>query len=71
MTRRPEPALTAGRVCKALLELAVVSAAFVLAYLLRFDFDPSAEELGRLPTGIVLAIGAKALALWYFGLFGN
>jgi hypothetical protein len=33
-----------ARVAKAAIELGVVSGAFVLAYLLRFDFDPTVED---------------------------
>jgi FlaA1/EpsC-like NDP-sugar epimerase len=56
---------------KACAELAVVTAAFVLAYLLRFDFHPAADDWSRLAAALPLAIASKAVALWAFGLFGN
>jgi FlaA1/EpsC-like NDP-sugar epimerase len=56
---------------KACAELAVVSAAFVLAYLLRFDFRPDPNDWSRLAAALPFAIASKTIALWAFGLFGN
>jgi FlaA1/EpsC-like NDP-sugar epimerase len=63
------PAL--ARALKAVAELTLLSAAFVLAYLLRFDFEPDRADALRLGAALPLAVGARVLALWAFGLFGN
>jgi FlaA1/EpsC-like NDP-sugar epimerase len=60
-----------ARLAKGLVELAAVTGAFVLAYLLRFDFDPSPEDWTRFQVALPIAIAAKAFALWHLGLFGN
>src|SRR5204863_5959594 len=60
-----------ARLLKGVVELGVVAAAFVLAYLLRFDFDPDPADRVRLWQAVPIALAAKAIALWYFGLFGN
>jgi FlaA1/EpsC-like NDP-sugar epimerase len=60
-----------ARALKAAVELGIVSAAFVLAYLLRFDLEPDPADWARLWHALPIAIAAKAAALWYFGLFGN
>ena len=60
-----------ARALKGAIELATLTAAFVLAYLLRFDFAPDPGDAARLWYALPIAIAAKALALWYFGLFGN
>jgi FlaA1/EpsC-like NDP-sugar epimerase len=64
-------ALQVARVGKAAVALGVVAAAFVLAYLLRFDLAPDADDWRRLHQALPIALGAKALALWQAGLFGN
>src|SRR5262249_55418900 len=61
----------AVRLLKAAIELWMVVAAFVLAYLLRFDLAPDPEDWARLGPALVIAAAAKASVLWYFGLFGN
>ena len=61
----------AVRLLKAAIELWMVVAAFVLAYLLRFDLAPDPEDWARLGPALVIALAAKASVLWYFGLFGN
>src|SRR5262249_45990384 len=71
MTARRERTVPAGRFLKGLLELGVLSAAFVLGYLLRFDFSPLPADADRLRRALPVAIAAKTIALWYFGLFGN
>jgi len=60
-----------ARLAKGVVELAAVTGAFVLAYLLRFDFDPSPEDWTRFQVALPIAIAAKAFALWHLGLFGN
>jgi FlaA1/EpsC-like NDP-sugar epimerase len=60
-----------ARLLKAALALAAVSAAFVLAYLLRFDLAPSPADWARLREALPVALAAKILALGHFGLFGN
>jgi FlaA1/EpsC-like NDP-sugar epimerase len=60
-----------ARTLKAAVELGIVSAAFVLAYLLRFDFEPDPADWARLGHAFPVAVASKAVALWYFGLFGN
>ncbi|HJQ75404.1 MAG TPA: nucleoside-diphosphate sugar epimerase/dehydratase [Gaiellaceae bacterium] len=70
MKRRELP-VPLARALKVVVELGIVTAAFVLAYLLRFDFAPDAPHWARLWQALPIAIAAKALALWYFGLFGN
>ncbi|HLY39076.1 MAG TPA: nucleoside-diphosphate sugar epimerase/dehydratase [Candidatus Binatia bacterium] len=60
-----------ARALKGAVELATLTAAFVLAYLLRFDFALDPADAARLWYALPIAVGAKALALWYFGLFGN
>ena len=56
---------------KAVLAVGVVSAAFALAYLLRFDFAPTGDDRARLWPGLAIAVGAKVFALGWFGLLGN
>ncbi len=60
-----------ARMLKGALELAVVSAAFVVAWLLRFDFVPQPDAWGQLRAALAVAVVAKAFALWRCGLFGN
>jgi FlaA1/EpsC-like NDP-sugar epimerase len=71
MRRPAELPMPVARALKAAVELGIVSAAFVLAYLLRFDLDPDPADWARLWHALPIAIAAKAAALWYFGLFGN
>src|SRR5581483_831086 len=70
MRRRAFPPSVA-RALKGAAELTVVSAAFVVAYLLRFDFSPSPADWMRLTAALPFAILARVLGLWAFGLFGN
>jgi FlaA1/EpsC-like NDP-sugar epimerase len=69
--RRVEVPRALGRVVKNLVELGVVTAAFVVAYLLRFELAPQPADQLRLVRALPVAVLAKALALWWFGLFGN
>jgi FlaA1/EpsC-like NDP-sugar epimerase len=56
---------------KAVLAVGVVSAAFAVAYLLRFDFAPVGDDRTRLWPGLAIAVAAKVFALGWFGLLGN
>src|SRR5262249_49926241 len=71
MNRARELPVPLARALKAAVELGTVTAAFVLAYLLRFDFAPGPADAVRLWHSLPIAVAAKAMALWYFGLFGN
>ena len=71
MTRPRELPVPIARALKGAVELGVVSGAFVLAYLLRFDLQPDADDWQILWHALPIAIAAKVVALWYFGLFGN
>jgi FlaA1/EpsC-like NDP-sugar epimerase len=71
MKRPAELPIAVARVLKGGVELGIVTAAFVLAHLLRFDFSPAPGDWARLWQALPLAVAAKAIALWYFGLFGN
>src|SRR6059036_2701874 len=71
MKRSPELPIAVARMLKGGVELGIVSAAFVLAHLLRFDFAPAPDDWARLWRVLPIAVACKAIALWYFGLFGN
>jgi FlaA1/EpsC-like NDP-sugar epimerase len=71
MKKRLELPHAVGRLLKNLVELGLVTAAFVVAYLLRFEFDPKPADQARLVQALPVAVLAKAVALWWFGLFGN
>jgi len=71
VTRSRELPVPLARALKGAVEIGVVSTAFVLAYLLRFDLQPDADDWQILRQALPIAIIAKAVALWYFGLFGN
>jgi len=71
MKRARELPVPLARALKAAVEVGTVTAAFVLAYLLRFDFAPGSADAVRLWQALPIALAAKAIALWYFGLFGN
>ena len=60
-----------ARALKGAVELATLTAAFVLAYLLRFDFAPDPTDAARLWYALPIAVAAKELALWYFRLLCN
>ncbi len=71
MTPRDEGHARLGLVMKALAELGVLTLAFLLAYLLRFDYEPGPADWARFAAALPIAIVAKAVGLWTFGLFGN
>jgi FlaA1/EpsC-like NDP-sugar epimerase len=69
--RPRELPIVLARALKGGAELGIVGLAFVVAFLLRFDFQPDAAHWAKLWQALPIAIAVKAVALWYFGLFGN